>query len=360
MSKERVIQTFIDLVQIDSPTGYEEEMSREVSSRLEEMGVNTSIDNLGNVFARVEGDNNKEPLLLNAHLDTVEPGRGIRPTINQDGYIRSSGDTILGADNKSAVAAILELITRIKETNSSDHHPLELIFTVSEESGNHGAHGFDYRQLEARRGFIFDASDREFGSLIISSPFYNRFDCTLEGVPAHASRPELAQNPLPVFAQGITQLNFGRQEDGSLVNIGIVQVGQVVNTIPGEVSFSGEVRSMVEADLEKHSQKIVDTYQRLALENLLSFTHSVVRENDGYEIAEDDPFLLETMQKLISMKIEPNLVRSWGCYEANIFHSKGLKMINLADGSKASHTVDETIHKDDLIRLVDLAYKLII
>lgn len=359
-----VVRTFMDLVQIDSPTFHEEAMAQEVYGRLTGFGLTPEIDKEGNVLVFLPGDPSKEPYMFNAHLDTVQQVRGpsIKPYIDSDGWIKSAGDTILGADNKTAVAAILETLSRLIAEGNTSHHPLDVVFTVSEESGNHGAHGIDYGRLSAKRGFVFDAGGRDFGDVIIASPFYERFDLRVIGKDAHASRPELAKNVLPVFVNSLLQIPLGKVSETALVNVGIVSVGEVggpVNTIPGEIIVSGEVRSRSADEIEALTQNIVYTFQSEAASSGTTIESKIVRENDGYNFSREDLFVLRTVGILEEIGINPELVESWGCYDANIFAANGIMALNISDGSLDNHTSRERVRLADLINLQDLIYRLV-
>ena len=89
--QERLVKTLVELIEIDSPSGEEDAMDAEVSSRLESLGLKVSHDTFNNVIARLPGAG--PPLILSAHLDTVEPGRGIKPFVD-GGVLRSDGSTI--------------------------------------------------------------------------------------------------------------------------------------------------------------------------------------------------------------------------------------------------------------------------
>lgn len=352
-----VIDIFKEIVQIDSITGEEVHISRDIQKRLEKMGIDATIDDCGNVISFVPGDDSQEPLFLNAHLDTVEPGRGIEPYIDDEGYLRSKGETILGADNKTAVAAILAALKLLADEDFKHNCPLEVVFTTSEESGSHGAVGLDYSQLKSTKGYSSDASNRTPGEIIIASPFYNRFDIELKGIAAHASRPDIAKNVIPVFVEAVSQIELGRVNEDTLVNIGVVQSGDVVNTIPGSMIVSGEVRSMIEDDVEKYTQSLVTSFEQSGNKYGVKVISNVVRENDGFKLSKDNEFVQETISKLNRIDgMEPKLSISWGCYDANIFVTHGITVLNIADGSKDSHTVDERIKVEHLENLARVFY----
>lgn len=359
-----VSKTFMELVGVSSPTFHEEKMADEVFSRLKTIGLNPKIDSEGNVLAVFKGDPNKETFMLNAHLDTVQKvGEHIEPYIDEDGWIRSKGETILGADNKTAVSAILYAVTRLMNEKSTTHHPLEIVFTVSEESGNHGAHGLNYKSLSAKTGYIFDASDRDFGSMVLSSPAYARFDIKMIGRASHASKPELGTNVLFSFQRALSQTKLGWvDEKRTLVNIGIISVGEKdgpVNTVPGELVVSGEVRTMNGELVEKIAKDVAAKFEKEGEKDGVQVETKITKENGSFEFSKEDPQVERTIEVLTKMGISPTFINSWGCYEANIFAEHGIMMLNLADGSLDSHTKDERIKVSDLEKLGELVYKLV-
>ena len=152
MNEKRLVQTFLDIVRIDSPSEHEEKIGNYVFDFLAKLGFKPIKDNVGNIAVQTEGIG--EPLFLGAHLDTVEPGRNIKPQI-KDGIIKSDGTTILGADNKVAVAAILEVL-KFLVNNKIKTRPLDIVFTLSEEA-DFGSAKLDYKKIEAKKGYIFAA-----------------------------------------------------------------------------------------------------------------------------------------------------------------------------------------------------------
>lgn len=354
-----VIDIFIELVRIDSVSGEEREIAQFVKARLESLGLNAEIDKHNNVICKISGDASKEPYLLTAHLDTVEPGRGIEPFIADDGFIRSKGETILGADNKTAVAMLLALAETISNEKEYQGHPLEIVFTTSEETGNHGAHGLDYAKLDSKVGFCSDASNRNFGDMIVASPFYERFDIQLTGISAHASQPDLAKNVTKAVGKIISTLQTGWIDEETLCNVGIVRMGEVVNTIPGEATISGEVRSFVESNLKIVTDKIKATVEEVSKGEGIEFTIEIDRENGGFKLDQNHQLLQKALPIVKDYNDEPKQITSLGCYDANVFAENGIYLLNIADGSMDSHTSQERIHKDNLVNLVKLFRKLV-
>lgn len=350
----RVVDTFLKLVQIDSPTGGEANISEFVFQKLESLGLEVVKDNYGNVIAKLNGNN--QPILLTAHLDTVEPGRGIRPVI-ENGIIKTSGDTILGADNKVAVAIILETVERLVERN--ENISVEVVFTLSEEVGNYGAVNLDYSLLKSKFGYSFD-SEGEIGTIITASPYYDRFDIEIFGKSAHASQPENGINALKILKNVLNRIKLGKVDEDTIANIGVVNGGSVRNTILGNLKVNGEVRSFVEEKINKTTEFMVNVFKEEASKMGATTTVDVVRENPGFKFNKEETVIKNVIKVFQNMEIKPVLKESYGCYDGNIFIGKDIKVLNMCDGSKYSHTVNEQISVLDLYKIADVAYNLII
>ncbi len=349
----RLTDTFLKLVQIDSPTGSEANISEFVFQKLESLGLDTTKDNYGNVIAKLKGKT--ESILLTAHLDTVEPGRGVKPVI-ENGIIKTSGDTILGADNKVAVAIILETIERLVERN--EDISVEVVFTLSEEVGNYGAVNLDYSLLKSKFGYSFD-SEGEIGTIITASPYYDRFDIEIFGKSAHASQPENGINALKVLNNVLNRITLGKVDEDTIANIGVVNGGSVRNTILGNLKVNGEVRSFVEEKIENTTEHIVNVFDEEAGKMEADINIDVVRENPGFKFSKDEKVIKNAIKVFQNMEIKTVLKESYGCYDGNIFIGKNIKVLNMCDGSKYSHTVNEQISVLDLYKIADVAYNLI-
>lgn len=377
MKSERVVNTFTDLVQIYSPSGSivldgEKEMALEVAKRLKRLGIEPFIDPIWNVVAHLSGNNEKEPLILNAHLDTVEPGKNIKPQIS-NGRIISDGTTILGADNKAAVAAILEAIERLVEEGSTTHHPLDLIFTTREESSTDGPLKLDYSRVKAKRGFSFDYA-ASLGRIITAAPFYNRFSLNIEGRSGHASIPESSDNALAIFSDAHHRLRWGRLDEDSVRNIRLIDPELQIlktnpnifsvsrNTIGGTLIGEGEVRSFLESKVERYTNQVRRVFEnaiKRANSEKIKFSFDPIRENGGYKFEDNDPFVLATKTALESLGYNPILEHSLGCADANNFAAMGIQILVLSSGNEDAHSLKESISINNLIGLADLAYSLV-
>ncbi|HKC04480.1 MAG TPA: M20/M25/M40 family metallo-hydrolase [Patescibacteria group bacterium] len=359
MINTNVIETFLQLVQIDSPTGFEREMSLEVFRQLKDLGLTPRIDSNNNVIALVNGNGKGQPIMLNAHLDTVEPGRNIKPQVDPDGLIHSDGTTILGADNKAGVAVILEVAKRLTKNHSVNTRPIEIVFTTSEESGNVGAVNLDYSKIRSKTGYAFDVAGGNLGDVLISSPFYNRLDIEMIGKTAHAKEPEQGINVLPAFAEAISNVGLGRISRNTLVNIGVVNSGTAVNSIPGDLIASGEVRSTNETELRNVTDSIRNEFESACLDRNIELKFNETLENAGFRLEANDSFLTKTANSVRTFGINPIFTDSFGCSDANIFAGHGIKVINIATGENGAHSLNESVKSSDLEKLVEIVIRLV-
>ncbi|MCA9390578.1 M20/M25/M40 family metallo-hydrolase, partial [candidate division WWE3 bacterium] len=339
--------------EIDSPSGEEDAIMHEISKIFSAIGIRHQFDDYGNCIAFVAGKG--DPLLLTAHVDTVEPGRGVRVE-KVDGILQSVGETIVGADNKAGVAVILYTVETLKEHLS--HRPLEIVLTRSEEIGNFGAVNLDYSLLSAKEGFSFD-SGSPIGTITTASPFYNRFDITVHGKACHAAHPELGINPLVITAEALAGITLGRVTEITTANIGLIEGGTARNSVPDSITLRGEVRSFDENELETTSKEIINIFSEKAKIHGAGISSGIVRENCGFSFGKNDPLLMLGMSTLQSLQIEPILKESTGCYDANIFFEHGIKILNFGNGSTNNHTTEEQISTGNLELLSQLLAALI-
>jgi len=349
----RLTNTFLKLVQIDSVTGNEKEISDFVFNKLITLGLTTTRDNYGNIIGKLQGMG--DPILLTAHLDTVEPGRGIKPII-ENGIIKSSGETILGADNKVALSIILETLERVVE--GKINRSIEVAFTLSEEVGNYGAVNLDYSLLNSKIGYSFD-SEGEIGTIITASPYYDRFDIEIIGKSAHASQPENGINSLIILNNGLNRIKLGKIDEDTIANIGVVGGGSVRNTILGRISIKGEVRSFIEAKINSATENIVKVFKEETQKMNAKTNIDVVRENPGFKFSKNEEVIKNAINVFEKMNIKPVLKESYGCYDGNIFIGKNIKVLNMCDGSKYSHTVNEQISLSNLNLISDVLMNLV-
>ena len=355
INRERIIQTFCDLVQIDSPSGEEEEMAQEMIGRLEKLGLETKRDDYGNIVA---SDGREHPILLSAHLDTVEPGRGIKPSVKGDSII-SDGSTILGGDCKAGISAILEALESVIE-DGGDYHPVELAFTREEEIGLVGARNLDFSLLTAKEAIVFDG-EGPVSQITSSSPTYIGFDIEITGRSAHAGvEPEKGLSAIRIAADIITRLPQGRLDENTTFNVGTIEGGSVRNTVPENTTIRGEFRSTslesldsIRIQVTEAIEEVKNLYPEADLENHL---HT---EFESYTLTDDDPSTNRTKRALESIGLEPIMKPSGGGTDGNVFRLNGISSVVVGMADHGMHTVREYVTIPDLVDAAHLCEALL-
>ena len=345
IDRDRLVKTFCELAQIDSPSGEEEVLASHLTQRLEGLGLTVIRDDYGNLIA---GDGGQDPLLLSAHMDTVEPGRGVKPTVDGDRIV-SDGTTILGGDCKAGVAAILEALESISE-DSTSHAAIEVAFTREEEIGLVGARNLDFSKITAREAIVFDGEGPP-SQITSASPTYIGFNLEVTGRAAHAGvEPEKGLSAIRIASEIVTRLPQGRLDDETTFNIGVIEGGTVRNTVPETALVQGEFRSR---DLETldgiqlQLTEAVDEVRRLFPEAVID--QHLRTEFETYTISEDDPAARRVMAALRGLGLEPALHPSGGGTDGNVFRRHGINSVVVGMADHNMHTVREYVTIPDLV-----------
>lgn len=368
----RLAETFRHLVSIDSESLREGRFAGALAQILKTLGAETFFDDAGaktggdsgNIIARLPGNTPAPALLLSAHMDTVPPGKGVT-AILRDGTFTSGGNTILGADDKSAIAVILETLKVLKEDRLR-HGPLELVFTVCEEIGLLGAKHLDIAGLDAKYGYVLDATDIE--GIVTRAPSANRLEITVHGKAAHAgSAPEKGINAIWLAGRAMAKLSPGRVDHETTWNIGLIEGGTAVNIVPDKVIVKGEVRSHDPDKLTAVCDTVVAAFEGTVVghrqinadENLPRVDTWVEKDYAATLIPEDHRIV--QLARQAAAKLGRNMVckTSGGGSDANIFFQKGLFAGVLGTGMKDVHTLDESVRLDDMVAAVELLLEII-
>ncbi len=376
INRDRLAQTFKFLVGIDSVSKEEGVICGEIRKILVTMGAETVIDgagdrigsNTGNLIARFAGNGSAEkqapPLLLNAHMDTVEPGRGINAVL-KDGNFTSSGSTILGADDKSSIAVILETI-RVLQENDLQHGPLEIVFTICEEIGLLGAKHLDYSLINAKYGYTLDAFDTQ--GIVTRAPAANRIEFKIHGKDAHAgAEPEKGINAIVLAGKAIAGLDTGRIDHETTCNIGIIEGGIAVNIVPNMVTVKGEVRSHDKEKLSKVTNKIVSSFKEVvencrkdSPDDRIPYVDIHIEKDFPLTCVPDNHPVVAIAQKAAANLGTKMVAKTTGGgSDANIFFEKGIITGVLGTGMRDVHTVRESIRLDDMVKTAALLLEII-
>ncbi len=341
---DRLLQLTLDLVRIDSPSGEEDQIATRVMNELAALGLRPERDAAGNVVAAFPGVG--EPVLLNAHLDSVNPCSGIRPVV-RDGMVVSAGDTVLAADDKAGVAVILEVL-RALGPDEPARPALEVVFTVQEELGLVGAKALDFSKLAARRGLVLDGGGSA-GVFWVSAPGQDNISVTIRGRAAHAGVcPEEGISAIVAASRAIATMKLGRIDFETTANVGTIAGGTARNVVPEETRVVAEARSRDASKLEAQTRHMVAAFEQAAADVGAHAEVMVTRSYDAFRIREDDPFLQRLMATARSVGLEPVLKDGGGGSDANVFNQHGIDAVVLGLGIEAPHTTSEQLVIDDM------------
>jgi len=373
INTERLVDEFIRLVTIDSPSKDEREIADYLISVLKSLGAHVSEDNAaestggnaGNILGKIKGNCEDAPaLILNAHIDTVSPGRGVIPLI-KEGIIYSSGDTILGSDDKSGVVIIIEVLRTLIEKNLP-YGDLNILFTVSEEIGLLGAKAFDTAKVDANFGYALDSTDS--CSVIYAAPASNHIQFTIHGIESHAGlSPEKGISSIEIAGKAISMMKLGRIDEETTANIGTISGGSATNIVPGITIMEGEARSHNTQKLEKQTQHMVDCAKK-ALAQINAESASLYEAELEVEISHDYPLMkLDKNCRPITLAEKSaanlgnglNLRVGGGGSDANIFNSRGINLAIIGTGMDKVHTNEERISIEDMKKAANFLLEIV-
>ncbi|WP_347862798.1 M20/M25/M40 family metallo-hydrolase [Salimicrobium sp. PL1-032A] len=366
VNRQRLIEEFMELVRVDSETKHEEEISKVLISKLKELGFEVEEDDSkqhtghgsGNLICTLEGtDPSKDPIYFTAHMDTVVPGNNIEPRIEGD-YIVSGEDTILGADDKAGVAALLEAVRVLKE-KQENHGMIQFVITAGEESGLMGARHLDHSKLKASYGYAVD-SDGTVGDIIVAAPTQSKIKAKVTGKKAHAGvAPENGVSAITIASKAIADMPLGRIDDETTANIGRFEGGQQTNVVCDHVDILAEARSLDPEKMELQVSKMKQSFERAAKEMGGNVEIDVEVMYPGYKQKEGDRVVETARRAAKKIGRESKLLKSGGGSDANLIASYGVPTVNLAVGYENIHTTDERIGVEDLIKVSEFVVAII-
>jgi len=360
-----VLDLFLELAALRSPPGEEREVADVVAAYMRDLGLDVDEDGaggevgstIGNLYTRLEATADGIPIFLCAHLDTVPPDGQLEPVVD-DGVVRNAGGTILGADDKSAVAVMLEAARRVLAENRP-HAGIELLFTPKEEVGLLGAAAFDHTRLHAQVGYVYDQA-APIGEIILGAPYSQAMKVRFHGRASHSGMyPEEGRSAIAAAARAIADLRLGRVDDETTANVGTIQGGTAGNIVPEWCSFDAEARSHEERKLADLVREMLETFAFAASLADCEVETSVKKSYRGYRFKRDDLVVQLAAAALERSGHAPTYGLSGGAADANVFNERGLPCLNLANGMTAIHTPDEHIAVDDLDAMVEVTLALV-
>jgi tripeptide aminopeptidase len=355
---QRMLERFVRLCEISSPTGDERAAADAVLADLRELGVEAREDGAagparagaGNVLARIPGTG-EGWVLLCAHLDTVPHDSPVEVELT-DGVYRSRGDTILGADNKAAVTVLMELAAR----HVSEPPPIgiELAFTVAEEDGLRGAKALDLDALSSRYAFVFDHAT-PIGEVIVAAPSNERLVVEFEGEEAHAGiKPEAGHNAIVAAAAAISEMRLGRLDEETTANVGVIAGGTATNVVAGHCRLEGEARSLDAARASEVIGAMTDACTWAAGEHQCDLSVDVTEMFRAYRVPRGSTALAVATEALERCGHKPREVTTGGGSDANALMAAGFEAVLVANGTEANHTPGESVAAQRIVEMLDV------
>ncbi|MFW5720171.1 MAG: M20/M25/M40 family metallo-hydrolase [Candidatus Dojkabacteria bacterium] len=343
-----LINLFKTLAHIDSPSGEESDVATYILDFLRGMGLEPELDAHGMVYCRVGSGEN--PVLFCAHMDTVEPGRGIE-VIEEDGVLHSAGSTIMGGDNKISLATILFTVKKLLDSGVSPN--IELLFSVREETDS-GIRLFDVSRLESKTGFVFDGGKGSLEWVVTKASTIEDFVLTLTGKSSHASRPEDGTNVLEVFCRLGNELTLGRIDPQSTFNIGKITGGDATNTVPSKLVLEGDLRSSSIDGYKRIKDQIVSIITELGNAHRVGVKFRWIPYTFGYELSQESPAYtrLQAIYSSLGITLAPTATTSGS--DAGFLNASGIETFCLGDGVVGTHTVEEHIERARLQKLAEI------
>lgn len=363
-NEQRMLDRLMEMIRIDSVSFEEKPMTDYLEAYFKNLGLEVYRDqagekfggNGGNLLVHIPGTMAGEAICFNAHQDTVEPGRGIEP-VYENGKLTSKGDTVLGADDKSGIAMLMELYDVIKE-NNIPHREMYFLFTVCEEQNMHGAKNFDYSKIPCKNLFALDGAG-QVGGISTAGPSKFGIKMTFKGKKAHAGiEPENGISAVCMAARAISLVHFGRIDAETTSNIGRIEGGGMTNVVADLATVTAEVRSHSEEKLQHQLKLIQDACDTAAKE---FGGKAVVELSRDYPALKANPesFLFKTTVAAYEKEgITPQYVISGGGGDANIFAGQGFECGGISTGMLDVHSSDETLHMDIFRKAFNVVFRM--
>ncbi len=365
INEKRLVNTFLELIKIDSESFNEKAMQEFMAARLKELSCTVYVDNAGkkydtnakgNVIGVLPGTVKSKPIILSSHIDTVVPGKGIKAVVKKN-RITSDGTTILGADDKAGVAIILEVLRTLKEQNEP-YPPVEAVFTLTEENGMQGSKNLDYKKLKGREGIILD--NEELTDLLVQGPAVNTIEVRIKGLAAHAGVcPEKGISALEVAAYAMSIMKLGRIDKETVANFGVVQGGQVTNVVMDDLYLKGEARSLSDAKLAKQTAHMKACFEKAVKRFTKKIDGKVCKPEVKFiatqrypavNVPKNHPMVKVIIAAAKEQGVAMRAMASGGGCDANILSGFGFTLPNLGVGCRGCHTLKESLELDEFYK----------
>ena len=366
INEARLIELFLQLCSFNAPSRQENEIVAWTENYLRQAGFEVWQDRAGeliggnanNLIAKLPAtDPSKPGIFFSAHFDTVEPTAELEVREEQ-GFFRSSGNTILGADDRAGIAPAIEAVLTARE-NGVAHGDIYLLFSVAEEIGLLGAAHMDLSDVKADFGFVLDTGP-PVGTFVTKAASHDKLTVTITGKPAHSGKdPENGVNAIVVAANAISGMKLGRISPYTTANIGVIHGGSATNVVCAEVTLWAEARSRSSEELDAQIAHMKARFEASALQFGAQVRFDHHRHYEGYDIPDEHPAVQIARAASLALGLQPESRITLGGSDGNVFNRRGLECIVIATGMDKIHTHEEQVSRKDLITTADYAYELI-
>ncbi|MBE5975632.1 MAG: M20/M25/M40 family metallo-hydrolase [Paenibacillaceae bacterium] len=371
MNRSRLVSQFKRMVEFDSETYHERQIADYLIKEMKQLGFAVKEDDAGirlkeriagygdaiptgNLYGYLKGNTAGEPVLLSAHMDTVRPGIGKHAAEDENGVITSEGETVLGADDLSGIAAILEAVRSIKERDIP-YPDIEVLFPVAEENYGKGSQLADYSTIHSKLAYVFDLSG-EIGNAALAAPTLLSFEIKVKGKNAHAGFcPQLGINAIEIAATAVSSIRQGWADEETTVNIGKISGGKQGNIVADECILIGEIRSLKDDRAMEEWEKLKKVFEEAAGCRGGSIEISFEKQIEAYEIHEDEEVVKRFKKVCDDIGVEAITHKTLGGSDNNHFVRNGIRGIVVACGMNEVHTTSEYTTADQLEKSALLA-----
>ncbi|PLR84523.1 hypothetical protein CVD25_04810 [Bacillus canaveralius] len=366
INQERLLNEFLELVQIDSETKHETEIAKVLKQKFRDLGLEVYEDDTtaqtghgaGNLICTLGGTKDgADTIYFTSHMDTVVPANGVKPSI-KDGYVVTDGTTILGADDKAGLAVMLETVRVLKEENLP-HGTIQFIITVGEESGLIGAKALDPSLLKAKYGFALD-SDGKVGNVVVAAPTQAKVAAIIHGKTAHAGvAPEKGVSAITIAAKAVSKMPLGRIDEETTANIGRFEGGTQTNIVCDRVDILAEARSLIPEKMEAQVRKMKAAFEAAAEERGGKADVDIQVMYPGFKYGDGDHVVEIAKKAAARIGRSCELQKSGGGSDANVIAGFGIPTVNLAVGYEEIHTTNERMPIEELNKLAEMVIAII-
>lgn len=362
MDEKRLLERFSRYIACDSESGNEGAICLMLEEELQAMGLKVCRDEVGaqcdsngwNVYAYLAGEG--DPILFNAHVDTVGPGVGIR-AVREGDRITSEGDTILGADDKAGIAAIMEAVQMMAEDTTASHRPVEVLFTVCEELGLLGSRHADYGRIKSKEGLVLDHGD--VGAVVNRAPASVRIHIEVEGRSAHAGlNPENGRHALKAAAQAVDHIPCGRVDDETMMNVANFLSPGATNIVPERATFDMEIRSFREELLQQRIEETKKAIENACEQFSTTFSFTVTRYADALYVPEDSTLMNKLKEVYVAQNIPMIVESTFGGSDTVWLFSHGITALNIGVGMGECHSTKEYLSVSGLKKMTQLVLEM--